>query len=199
MKKIYSCLEYAFTDQRITLVGLILETILVQPWFNMASIMECILNNVSNIARWLERGNHGIDCLDYLIFRVDWVINILVRYCDIEEVDQRVIDLLHEVKDMLTASHCTRTAAHQTGTIFTGLHGRPKFNVLKEQLQFVIEQRFSTPAIADILGVIRTVERRLHKFSLTYRSTYSNLSDEDLDTVINSIFLPNFGKSGTKE
>ena len=123
MKKMYSCHECTLIDQRMNF----------DHWFNMASIMECVLNYVNDIARRLERGNHGIDCLDCLIFRLDWVINILVRYSDIEEIDPRVIDLLREVKDMLTVSHCTRTAAHHTCRIFTGLQFDLQINLQQHE------------------------------------------------------------------
>ena len=161
-------------------------------------IGECVLSYIVDIQRHLERGNHDSDGLDYIIFRLDWVINILVRYCDVEGTDQRVIDLLREVKDMLTSSQCANTSTHRTGTIFTGMHGRPRFNILNEQLQFLVEQGFSTPTIADILGVsTRTLERRLQEFGLNLRSTYSTLSDQELDTIMNSI-LAEFPETGYK-
>ena len=36
--------------------------------------------------RHFERGNHNADGLDYIIFRLDWVINILVRYLGTEGI-----------------------------------------------------------------------------------------------------------------
>ena len=65
----------------------------------MASIRESVRNYVVDIQRRFERGNHDMDGLDYIIFRLDWVINILVRYWDIEGIDMGIIDLLREVKD----------------------------------------------------------------------------------------------------
>ena len=114
----------------------------------MASMRECVQGYVVDIQRRFARGNHDADGLDYILFRLDWV---LVRYSGAEAIDPRVIDLLREVKDTITASQCTKS--HTTGTVFTGIQGRPKFNIPKEQLQFLVEQWFSTPAIADILGV----------------------------------------------
>ena len=79
-------------------------------------------------------------------------INILVRYSDIEGINPRVIDLLREVKDMLTASTVLQALIRQALSSQDSTGGK-KLNVPKEHLQFLIEQRFSTPAIADILGV----------------------------------------------
>ena len=77
------------------------------------------------------------------------MINILVRYSGTEGIDPRVIDLLREVKDTITSSQCT--SSHAARTIFTGMQGRPKFSISKEQLQFLIEQRFNIPTIANII------------------------------------------------
>ena len=43
-------------------------------------IQECVQCYVIEIQRRFERGNHSADGLDYIAFRLDWAINILVRY-----------------------------------------------------------------------------------------------------------------------
>jgi hypothetical protein len=49
---------------------------------------------------------------------------------------------------------CSDTCtAYRAERIFTGTHGRLKFNIPREQLQFLLEQGFTVPAIANILGV----------------------------------------------
>ena len=162
----------------------------------MAAVRQCVQSYVIDIQRRFERGNHNADSLDYIVFRLDWVINLLVRYASTEGIDPRVIDLLREVKDTITSSQST--SSRTASTIFTGVQGRPKFSIPKEQLQFLIEQRFNIPTIASILCVSRrTVERRLQEFGLSCREVYSTMSDEDLDTVINSI-LNDFPETGYK-
>ena len=121
------------------------------------------------------------------------MINLLVRYSGIEGVDPRVIDLQG-------FNYCKSSINSQTTeTIFTGIPGRPKFDIPKEQLEFLVEQGFRTPAIANLLGVSRrTVERRFHEFGVRYRAVNSSISDEHLDTVIKTI-LPNFRKLARNE
>ena len=101
----------------------------------MAAVRECVQSYVIDIQRRFERGNHNADSLDYIVFRLDWLINILVRYSGTEGIGPRVIGLLREVKDICTSSQCT--SSHAAGTIFTGMQGRPKFSIPKEQLQFL--------------------------------------------------------------
>ena len=59
--------------------------------FNMAarrefSVRDCVKSYVIDIQRRFERGNHDADGLDYTVFRLDWVINILVRYSGSEGI-----------------------------------------------------------------------------------------------------------------
>ena len=127
----------------------------------MAAVPQCVQSYVIVIQRRFKRGNHNADGLDYIVFRLDWVISLLVRYSSTEGIDLRVINL-REVKDTITSSQST--SSHAARTIFTGMQGRPKFSIPKEQLQFLIEQRFNIPTIANILCVgRRTVERRLQE------------------------------------
>ena len=78
------------------------------------------------------------------------------------------------------------------------MHGRPKFNVQREHLKFLVEQGFNAPAIAGILGVsLRTIERRQQEFGIRQRSTYSIISEHDLDNIIENI-LVRFPKTGYK-
>ena len=71
-----------------------------------------------------ERGDQGVDSLDYIVFRLDWVINILVRYLGTERTDPRVIDLLCEVKDMINSSQCTSSCTART--LLTGYARKTK-------------------------------------------------------------------------
>lgn len=161
---------------------------------------ECLRVHLNDVVRFLESGNHDCDTLDYTIFRLDWVLNVLARYVDTEgtgAIDARVIDLVCEAREAVINADHSR-GAFQAGCIFTGQPGRPKLNVPQEQLQFLIERRFNTTQIASLLGVSpRTIERRLRKHNLNISTSYSNLSDQDLDTVIKSV-LTDFPQTGYK-
>ena len=70
----------------------------------MAAVRQCVQCYVINIQRRFERGSHNANGLDYIVFRLDWVINLLVRYSRTEAgIDPKVIDLLREVKDTITS------------------------------------------------------------------------------------------------
>ncbi len=75
------------------------------------------------------------------------MISILIRYtCDENGTEsddlQREIDLLRKVKDTLMIDCSDTCTAYRAERIFTGTHGRLKFNIPREQL---LEQRFYHP------------------------------------------------------
>ena len=148
---------------------------------------ECLGVHLNDVVRFLESGNHDCDTLDYTIFRLDWVLNVLARYLDTEgtgAINARVIDLVCEAREAVINADHSR-GAFQAGCIFTGQPGRPKLTVPQEQLQFLIERRFNTTQIASLLGVSpRTIERRLREHNLNISTSYSNLSDQDLDSFL---------------
>ena len=78
----------------------------------------------------------------------------------------------------------------------TGSVGRPKFEISKDQLEHLVEYELKTPDIAEALGVsVSTIKRRLREFNISSRATLTEISDDDLDSVLRSIHteFPNAG------
>jgi hypothetical protein len=68
--------------------------------------------------------------------------------------------------------------------------------ITKEQLEFLVERHFSTRDMAAMMNVrMRTIERRMAEFGLSIRSTYSDIHDEQLDSMIPELMqdFPNTG------
>lgn len=66
--------------------------------------------------------------------------------------------------------------------------GRPTFIISYQQLSFLVENRFTVPQIADMLGVsVRTVHRRLAEYSQSIRSQYSDITDGELDSIVQQV------------
>ena len=68
---------------------------------NMATARDCIRNYVLDIERWLESGNFDLDGIVYIVFRLDWIVSILLRYSNTEGLNVRVINVLRKARDML--------------------------------------------------------------------------------------------------
>lgn len=74
--------------------------------------------------------------------------------------------------------------------------GRPRFNIAQEQLEYLLELRFTCPEIARLLGVsLRTIRRRMEEFGIAVRNRYSSMSDMELDEEVTAIkhHYPNAG------
>ena len=125
--------------------------------FKITSNIEEVRSYIIDIQQHLERGIQDDVSYDYILFRLDWVINLLVRYTSDEQnteinVFEIVITRLREVKDIISRENLVSTAYH-VDRIFTGCHGRPRFDIQREHLELFVEQGFTSPAIAHILGV----------------------------------------------
>ena len=155
-----------------------------------------IRNVLFDILRQLESGNNSSDTLDHVQYRIDCLYEIILRCFDIGFVDESVVTVVREALDCFKLND--NDVMYKAGKVFTGSSGRPRYNISREQLEFLVQKRFSTAEIAVLLGVgKRTVERRLEEFHLSIRATYSDMSNEELDAEITSI-LRNFPNTGYK-
>jgi hypothetical protein len=59
-----------------------------------------------------------------------------------------VIDILHTVRETIMEEISHSASPFQAVAVFTGHDGRPKFNIPKDQLQFLVERRFHLGAIS---------------------------------------------------
>ena len=80
-----------------------------------------------------------------------------------------------------------------------GLVGRPVYDIPKNQLQYLLQCRFTVPQISMMLNVsVRTIRRRMEVYNLFIRNLYSAISDEDLDTSVKCI-QDQFGFCGNRQ
>ncbi len=154
-------------------------------------VRHCIMSIMRELElRISENGN-----LENLQQRLEWLLSVVIRYHRSNFIEQGIVDLLSEALACLSYSWEEANSA-TAERIFSGSPGRPKLNISFEQLNFLIERRFTTVQISELLGVsLRTIERRLQDFGLSIRATYTDVTDEQLDVTILEILgtLPNTG------
>ena len=100
--------------------------------FKMASCsMEQHLRNyVVDIQQRLERGRQDAVNFYYILFRIDWLINLLIRYTSEERnagpnILHRVINLLREVNDMLSHQEFDNNTSYRTEKFSLGCMDGP--------------------------------------------------------------------------
>ena len=78
--------------------------------------------------------------------------------------------------------------------------GRPKFDISRHQLGYLIEHNFTAVSIAIMLDVsLSTVRRRMREQELSSSQPFSRLTEEELDSVVSEIkwSYPNVVIDGT--
>lgn len=152
---------------------------------------------INEILQQLASPNFDSDSQESVFYRVETLYNTVVRFDGVNGVDGNIVNYLRQVRDSLS-SHSHSSSARMADQIFTGQRGRPKYILPQEQLEFLVERRFSVPQISKLLGVSpRTVERRLSKYGMSIRQTYADLNDNDLDELVRCI-LRDFPNAGYK-
>ena len=65
----------------------------------------------------------------------------------------------------------------------------PRFLIPREQLEYLVENHFSVPKMAEIIGVSpRTIERRMAECEISISSQYADITDEQLDEVVQAMY-----------
>ena len=77
--------------------------------------------------------------------------------------------------------------AYFAPTVKTGLRGRSAYNITKDQ----VSSGFNVPQILSLLIVVivrkRTIEQRLREFGISINTTFSSLSNNELDAIVQEI------------
>lgn len=107
-------------------------------------------------------------------------------YEQIFEMLRQVLLNLHDIQNIQT--RVSLPSASNPPVSHNGRVGRPPFFIPQEQLSMLIESRFTAIQMADLIGVsVRTIRRRMFEYGLSIQSTYSEFTDNDLDSIVNDI------------
>ena len=161
------------------------------------SIRELLLRRVRGIIRDCEEGTLNDENLkDSIAFRLDCLRRSFVRY---EEYLSGIGlgDLLPLVSEATAiVSDIDQLTLNEPPKIFTGGRGRPRYDVSKGHLEYLVGLGFKVPLISNLVGTsTRTIERRLSEYRLSCHARYSKVSDADLDSIVDNVFkdFPNAG------
>ena len=79
---------------------------------------------------------------------------------------------------------------------YSGKRGKPRYAIERAQLEFLVRKHFSIPNIAILLRVSEsTVKRRLAECGISIRSSYADITNNELDDIVTELKLhfPNAG------
>ena len=133
-----------------------------------------------------------VGSLDAALNQLEIVYRELVALDTVGELDssgaaarQLTASAIEEIRDIESHSSRLVSTCYSTSLVYDGSVGRPRYDVPISILEFLIENRFSVPQIADVLRVsVRTVRRRMTEYGLSVRATYTSISQQELDAVV---------------
>lgn len=124
-----------------------------------------------------------VECGPLGVTELDALMNLSQAYDHMSHIVDRIATV-------------SESAFSSPPVVVSGRRGRPSFQIPVEQLECLIEFRFSVPQIAQLLGIsVGTVRRRMSDARLSIRAAYSQLNGSQLNEVVLSIQqqFPNCG------
>ncbi|XP_026111037.1 uncharacterized protein LOC113085763 [Carassius auratus] len=162
-----------------------------------AFVLQC-KHTVNDCTRLLLSDNPGpavfqssLNRLQTMLRSLEWAKGTLLH-------TQAADEIIHEVSDFIQEIQTSEPRAQDDNTVYrpplirSGSRGAPSYVITQDQLSFLLSCGFTVKQIAQILHTsISTVKRRLRCFNLLQSSSYSDISDADLDEKIRDIVAGN--------
>ena len=156
-------------------------------------VLQTIQSTISDLDGMTENSVVSIHRAEALEWRIELVYRDLIAKemsGELEFAEQRALSLIAEAYSRLrqfvqSIELLSPSLEIQPMQFLDGSVGRPRFHISFNQLETLISTHFTVPQIAQIIGVsVSTIRRRMSEYNLSIRSTYSTMSDTDLDAVV---------------
>ena len=82
-------------------------------------VCKCLCAHLIDVVTFLEGGNHNCDTFGYILFRLVWVLNVLMRYLDTEttRADACIVHLIREARETVSDTNHYRPVAFLLGSV----------------------------------------------------------------------------------
>ena len=124
--------------------------------------------------------------LDYLIFQVSELNRILLAVNCGDEILEALGQSLTLLQALQDSGGFQTFHGHAAPSLVENRRGRPRLDIRREQLEYLLH--FTCPKIAEIIGVsLSTVRWRMTDYGLCVRALYSDVTDQELDSLVSTI------------
>lgn len=139
------------------------------------------------LSLWLERVPLDFDFLEFTCSQELVLLSAISNQIDIPH---EVYNALNQIHQMVTDKMTKDT--HIMVSQEKGRNGRPRILISEDSVCQLLDLGLPVTCIARLLGVSKfTVHRRMAYWGLSVKATYSNLTDEELDSVVETIHTSN--------
>ena len=164
------------------------EEELLEAFIRVSDLVIILLNAID--------GSENEGDLDSVIYQVTKLYRIARLLDSSTEETLEAIGQSLTIFENLQENTLGSQVAYGPGLIATDRSGRPRLDVRKEQLEYLLDMGFSGPQIATTIGVsLSTVRRRMAEYGLSVSALYSDITDQELDSIVQEIkvLFPNSG------
>ena len=154
-----------------------------------------VCRRVKQLVASYEEGREP-DKLDCLVFHVDRLYRMLLALNVNNHVLEAVGTGLSLLEELNRLHNDEADIGYTPSTVSGNCTGRPKLDIKREQLEYLLNMGFKCPKIAEVMGVsLSTIRRRMSEFGLSVTALYSNITDHELDVMVTQIKhdFPNCG------
>ena len=124
--------------------------------------------------------------LDYLIFQVSKLNRILLAVNCGDEILEALGQSLTLLQALQDSGGFQNLHGYAAPRLVENRRGRPRLDIRREQLEYLLH--FTCPKIAEIIGVsLSTVRRRMTDYGLCVRALYSDVTDQEPDSLVSTI------------
>lgn len=150
---------------------------------------------IGDLSRVLDDGSPSQESAEALMIKAERVHHLMATLVDVVPgmesnlpLIESVISSLSNVISLTAGSHADEYNGY-SARFTSGGRGRPKVEIPRNTLEYLIGNHFSVHRVAYLLQTsVSTVRRQMHDFGLSsIRSTYSVISDAQLDTLVRQI------------
>ena len=162
----------------------------------MDILSEHLRSLIESVSRVIDDGSIGQDTIEALGVKAERVHYLMAALVDvIPGVDaslrliESVITSLNGITSLIVDnSNNSSTYAFSAPRFISGERGRPRVVISQEILEYLIGNHFNVHQVAQLLQTsTSTVRRRMRKYGITVRSTYSLIDDVQLDTLVREL------------
>lgn len=178
----------------------------LQIQVELLGVLVRVYDTVRHLLEVYDRRRDPND-LDYLIYQVSKLYRLakLINTSSDETLENigTSLSILEELQQdsMLLDRDSDRSTVRGNGRyeamlVLDNRVGRPRLDVPKEQLEYLLSMGFTGPQISIAIGVsLSTVRRRMAQYGLTIGSLYSDVTDQELNSIVSQIkvIFPNSG------
>jgi len=154
---------------------------------------EWLWHSLLDLGRRLQNSADE-DTVDFVMFRLRHINRHLLhfeRYTEVVRSISAVIVLLESEEESRVNHNFPGYCVAPCGSV-----GRPKFDITREQLEYMINYNISLSKIAHALGVSKsTIKQRVREYGISVRLQEGILSDSELEALVRDIQreFPNAG------